>query len=94
MSTPLNFAHAFAASGYPHLYAVIGYDTPEDCRAWFAGDRTLFDDLDEWLAYEPAHGILVDRRDERGLCFVALEDDVDAVHFKLRWSDHLVPGTH
>lgn len=90
MNTLLNFSHAFAASGFPHLYAVRGYDTPEECRAWFAGQHTRFDDVDLWLASTPVHGVLADRLDERGFYLVALEDDVDAVHFKLRWSDHLV----
>ena len=90
MDALLNFSHAYAESGFPHLYAVRGYDSPEDCRAWFAGDRTLFDDLDEWLADEPVYGVLADRRDERGFYLVALQDDLDAVHFKLRWSEHIV----
>ncbi len=66
METLLGFCHIFAASGYHHIYAVRGFDTPEECRAWFDGERTLFDDLDEWLAEEPVDSVLADRRDERG----------------------------
>ena len=90
MNALLNFSHAFAASGFPHLYAVRGYDTPEECRAWFAGQRTRFADIDEWLDDEPVHGVLGDRQDGRGFYLVTLEDDLDAVHFKLRWANHLV----
>ena len=90
MDRLLGFSHAFAASGFPHLYAVRGYDTPGECRAWFAGHRTRFDDLDDWLADEPIHGVLADRLDERGFYLVALENDADAVRFQLRWSEHVV----
>lgn len=90
MNTLLDFSHAFAASQFPHLFAVRGFDTPEECRAWFDGERTRFDDLDEWVADEPVHGVISDRLDERGFYLVALEDDVDAVHFKMRWCEHIV----
>ena len=90
MNILLDFSHAFAESQFPHLYAVRGFDTPDECRAWFDGARTRFDDLDDWLKETPVHGVLADRLDQRGFYLVALEDDVDAVHFKLCWSDHLV----
>ena len=90
MSTLLNFSHACAASGFPHLYAVRGFDNPDECRAWHQGDRGRFDDLEEWLVDEPVHSVLGDRQDGRGFYLVAFEDDVDAVHFRLRWSDHLI----
>lgn len=86
MNAVLNFSHAFAASGFPHLCAVRGYDTPEECRAWFAGQRTRFDRLDEWLDDTPLHGVLADRQDGRGFYLVALKDYLDAVHFTLRWA--------
>lgn len=90
MNTLLDFSHAFAASGFPNLYAVRGYNTPDERRAWLAGQRTRFDDLDEWLDDTPLHGVLADRQDGRGFYLVALKDDLDAVHFKLRWADHIV----
>ena len=41
-------------------------------------------------SWKPVHAVLRDRLDVRGFYLVALKDDVDAVHFKLRWADHLV----
>ena len=90
MSTRLTFSHAFAASQYPHLFAVRAYDTPEQGRAWSNGDRARLNDLNEWLDDTPIHGVLADRQEGRSYYLVALEDDADAVNFKLRWSDHLI----
>ena len=91
MSTFTDFAGDFLADHrFQHIYAVRGFETPEECHAWRDGERTLFDDLEEWLEDEPIHPTHHLRQDERGLYWVALMDDVDAVNFKLRWSDHLI----
>lgn len=90
MNTLLDFTHAFATSGFDHLEAAVCNKTPEEIQAAPDGDSPLFDELDEWLADMPVHSVLASRRDDLGLYFVALEDDIDAVNFKLRWSDHLL----
>lgn len=90
MSTLLNFSRAFAASQFLHLFAVRAYDTPEERRAWSSGVRTRLNDLNEWLDDTPVHGVIVDQQDWRTFYLVALEDDVDAVNFKLRWHEHIV----
>lgn len=73
-----------------HIFCVPGCTTPEDCRAWIAGDRTFFDDLEDWLADRPEGPFVEDRNDARGLYSVAFQSPTDAVMFKLTWLEHIL----
>ena len=81
---------AFGRIGFQHLYSIPGFETAEDCRAFHAGERTLFDELADWLDDDVFDGHVVGRRDDhRGLFWLAIESPIDAVMFKLMWSDRL-----
>lgn len=72
------------------VYFVRGFTTPQDCAAWFAGQRTLFDEVIAWCDDNNWSGrVWMDRDDTFGLMMVAVETETDAVMFKLRWADHL-----
>lgn len=83
----------FGSIGYHHFYSVPGYETPEDVRAFHAGEATLFDQLAGWFDDDVFDGAVVARRDDRhGLFWLAIESDLDAVQFKLAWNDRLSPS--
>lgn len=70
------------------LYYVLGYDTPEECSAWFAGERTRFDEVTDWLTdLTPKGRVCGVRDDTHAVLLVGFESDTDAVMFRLRWSD-------
>lgn len=83
---------AFDTITYRYFYTVPGYETAEDVRAFHAGERTLFDELQEWFDDDVFDGAVVARRDDhRGLFWLAIQSDRDAVQFKLAWYDRLSP---
>jgi len=85
-------AFAVAAARFPanHIFCVPGFTTAEDCRAWMAGDRTFFDDLEDWLTEKPEGPLVEDRNDARGLYSVAFQSPDDAVMFKLTWLEGIL----
>lgn len=81
------FKAALLAPPFPrHCFTIVGYQTPEQVRAYFAGDRTLFDDIEEWLDDNlPDQRSMSAHNDFHGSLHVAIPDVRDAVSFKLAW---------
>jgi hypothetical protein len=87
-----DFFHA--AASMPHIHMTLGYQTPDQCARWFAGERVLFDELSDWIAdSDLLIGDAVFIRDDFGARLgVAFSREGDAVAFVLRWGDHIDVG--
>lgn len=84
---------ALLAPPFPrHCFTIVGYKTPEQVRAFFAGDRTLFDDIEEWLDDNlPEERSMSAQGDFYGSLHVAIPGVADAVTFKLAWGEVILP---
>lgn len=80
------FAHAPAQAADMHVFEVWAFQTPEEVQAHLTGELDVFADLEDWLDDFPDQFF---GRRGRGLFHVACADEVDAVLFKMRWSDHI-----
>ncbi|WP_426046119.1 hypothetical protein [Brevundimonas sp. TWP3-1-2b1] len=72
-----------------HAFTILGYQTPAQAKAWFAGKRGLFDDVEAWLQETMPDRFRADRESFPGIFQVEVDDEVDAVLIKLAWGDHL-----
>lgn len=73
---------------FPHAFIVLGYQTAEDARAYFAGQTKPFAKIEEWLEENLPDARSVSAHDDfHGSLHVAIPDVADAVMFKLAWSE-------
>lgn len=82
---------ALLAPPFPRQFTVLGYKTPEQARTYFAGDRRLFDDIEEWLEdHLPGARSMSARSELQGSLHIAIADRADEVTFKLAWGEDIL----
>lgn len=73
---------------FPRAFTVLGYQTAEEARAYFAGQTKPFAKIEEWLEDNlPGERSISAHDDFHGSLHVAIPDVADAVMFKLAWSE-------
>ena len=83
---PAFLDHTRCPAADMHVFEVWAFQTPEEVVAHQAGELDVLADLEDWLDDFPDQ--FVGYRSP-GFFRVGCVDDVAAVMFKLRWSDHI-----
>lgn len=79
---------ALVSAPFPVGFTIFGYQSEGDAAAFFRGELTLLDEIEEWLGdHLPDYRCMTATDDFHGTLCVAIPDDADAVLFKLTWGD-------
>lgn len=92
ISVPLPHLHdALIAPPFPRGFTMMGYQSAQDAAAFFAGQTTLLDEVEAWLADNlPGQRSSAARDDFHGRLHVAIPADTDVVEFMLVWGDVII----
>ena len=92
ISLPLPHLHgALIAPPFPHGFTIMGYQSARDAAAFFAGETTLLDEIEQWLEDNlPGQRSVAARDDFHGRLHVAIPADTDVVEFMLVWGDVII----
>ena len=79
---------ALVSAPFPSGFTILGFQSERDAGAYFAGEVTLFAEIEEWLDDHLPDSRSMSATDEfHGTLYVAIPDDADAVLFKLAWGE-------
>ena len=78
---------ALVSAPFPIGFIILGYQSEGDAAAFFAGELTLFAEIEEWLDdHLPDRRSMAATDEFHGTLYVAIPDEADAVMFKLAWA--------
>ena len=78
---------ALVSVPFPTAFTILGYQSEGDAAAFFAGELTLFAEIEEWLDdHLPDRRSMAATDEFHGTLYVAIPDEADAVMFKLAWA--------
>jgi hypothetical protein len=91
MNTLYNdFSKMLNETNFKRVFIVPAFETPEECLYWVNGEYSKVAEVLDWMSWhEPKQGFHYFVSSPPLSIAVVINDDEDALMFKLRWSDYI-----